>query len=93
MSQLWSHELICWLDAPAHAFWSSTVGEKQFYQLYFQEPGNAEAEFEADVRKSILMVLYSASGDIPPDKRWRFMFDKSETFLDCCLFIEFLASR
>jgi len=25
----------------------------------------------------------SASGDVPPDKRWRFLFDKSETFLDC----------
>ena len=41
------------------------VGEKQFYQLYFQEPGKAEAEFEADVRKTILTVLYSASGDVP----------------------------
>jgi len=29
-------------------------------------------------------VLYSASGDVSPDKRWRFLFDKSETFLDCC---------
>ena len=55
------------------------VGEKQFYQLYFQEPGKAEREFEADVRKTILTVLYSASGDVPPDKRWRFLFDKSET--------------
>src|SRR6478736_5212810 len=60
------------------------VGETQFYQLYFQEPGKAEAEFDAYVRKTILMVLYSASGDIPPDKRWRFLFDKAETFLDCC---------
>jgi pimeloyl-ACP methyl ester carboxylesterase len=38
-----------------------------FYQLYFQSPGIAEAEFERDVRLSIRSLLYSASGDIP---RW-----------------------
>jgi pimeloyl-ACP methyl ester carboxylesterase len=36
-----------------------------FYQLYFQEPGVAEAEFERDVRRSIRSLLYSASGDAP----------------------------
>jgi pimeloyl-ACP methyl ester carboxylesterase len=30
----------------------------------------------------MLMGLYTGSGDAPPDKRWRFLFDKSETFLD-----------
>jgi pimeloyl-ACP methyl ester carboxylesterase len=58
------------------------AGEKQFYQLYFQEPGKAEPELEADVRKTMLMWLYSASGDAPPERRWRFLFDKSETLLD-----------
>jgi pimeloyl-ACP methyl ester carboxylesterase len=33
--------------------------------LYFQEPGVAEAELEADVRRSISVMLYSASGDAP----------------------------
>jgi pimeloyl-ACP methyl ester carboxylesterase len=56
--------------------------EAHFYQLYFQEPGKAEAELEADVRKSMCMLLYSASGDASPEKRWRFLFNKSETFLD-----------
>ena len=28
------------------------------------------------------MFLYAASGDAPPEKRWRFLFGKSETFLD-----------
>jgi pimeloyl-ACP methyl ester carboxylesterase len=28
------------------------------------------------------MMLYSGSGDAPPEKRWRFLFDKSEKFLD-----------
>jgi pimeloyl-ACP methyl ester carboxylesterase len=36
-----------------------------FYQLYFQTPGVAEAEFKRDVRRSIRSLLYSASGDAP----------------------------
>src|ERR1700722_11072520 len=37
--------------------------DAQFFQLYFQSPGVAEAEFERDVRLSIRSFLYSASGD------------------------------
>jgi pimeloyl-ACP methyl ester carboxylesterase len=37
-----------------------------FYQLYFQTPGVAEAEFERDVRHSIRSILYSISGDAAP---------------------------
>ena len=58
------------------------AGENQFYQLYFQEVGKAEAELEADVRKIMTMFLYPASGNPPPEKRWRFLFSKSEKFLD-----------
>jgi pimeloyl-ACP methyl ester carboxylesterase len=36
-----------------------------FYQLYFQTPGVAEAEFEQDVPRTIRRMLYSASGDVP----------------------------
>jgi pimeloyl-ACP methyl ester carboxylesterase len=36
-----------------------------FYQLYFQEPGVAEAELERDVRRSLRCLLYTASGDLP----------------------------
>src|ERR1700719_4649891 len=36
-----------------------------FYQLYFQEPGVAEAEFERDPRASLRSMLYSGSGDAP----------------------------
>lgn len=39
--------------------------DAQFYQLYFQEPGVAEAELERDPRASVLRLLYSASGDPP----------------------------
>lgn len=68
------------------------AGENQFYQLYFQEPGLAEAELEADVRKTITLFLYSASGDPPPQKRWRYMFSKSEKLLDTCTQPETLPS-
>lgn len=37
-----------------------------FYQLYFQEPGVAEAELERDVRAAIRRLLYWASGDALP---------------------------
>ena len=36
-----------------------------FYQLYFQTPGVAEAEFERDVRATLTKILYAASGDAP----------------------------
>ena len=36
-----------------------------FYQLYFQEPGVAEAELERDVRSTIRRLAYSGSGDVP----------------------------
>jgi len=36
-----------------------------FYQLYFQEPGAAEAELERNPRDTIRRLLYSGSGDIP----------------------------
>jgi len=40
---------------------------RNYYRLYFQEPGLAEAELEADVRRSILAFLYTISGDIVRD--------------------------
>jgi pimeloyl-ACP methyl ester carboxylesterase len=39
------------------------TAEAQFYQLYFQEPGVAEAEFERDSRATVLSMLYGASGE------------------------------
>jgi pimeloyl-ACP methyl ester carboxylesterase len=36
-------------------------GDRFFYQLYFQQPGVAEAELERDVRATLRRVLYSAS--------------------------------
>ena len=39
--------------------------DEMFYQLYFQEPGVAEAEFERDVRDTMRRILYGISGDRP----------------------------
>jgi pimeloyl-ACP methyl ester carboxylesterase len=39
--------------------------DAMFYQLYFQEPGVAEAELERDPRATIRRLLFSGSGDAP----------------------------
>jgi len=39
--------------------------DASFYQLYFQSPGVAEKELEADPRTSLRKILYSGSGDVP----------------------------
>ncbi len=39
------------------------TADAQFYQLYFQEPGMAEAELERDPRATVRNMLYGASGD------------------------------
>jgi pimeloyl-ACP methyl ester carboxylesterase len=43
--------------------------DKVFYQLYFQTPGAAEAEFERDVGFTIRSNLYWISGDAPRPPR------------------------
>lgn len=71
-----------WRDMRPTEAMKRMAGGQEFYQLYFQEPGKAETELEADVRTTMRMFLYSAAGDPPPEKRWRFLFGKSEKFLD-----------
>lgn len=39
------------------------TADAQFYQLYFQEPGVAEAELERDLRATVRTMLYGASGE------------------------------
>lgn len=41
-----------------------------FYQEYFQQPGVAEAEAEADPRAFIRRMMYSISGDVPEGNYW-----------------------
>jgi pimeloyl-ACP methyl ester carboxylesterase len=39
------------------------TADAQFYQLYFQAPGVAEAEFEKDPRRTLRAMLYGGSGE------------------------------
>jgi len=39
--------------------------DAQFYQLYFQKPGEAEAELERDVERTLRLMLFYSSGDAP----------------------------
>jgi len=41
------------------------TADAAFYQLYFQTPGVAEAELDADPLISLRRILYSGSGDVP----------------------------
>ena len=41
-----------------------------FYQEFFQEPGVAEAEAEADPRDFVARMMYSISGDVAPGDYW-----------------------
>ncbi len=58
------------------------AGDQNFYQLYFQEPGKVEKELDADPRRTMAMMLYSASGDPPPSERWNFRFPKTMKFIE-----------
>jgi len=49
---------------PPLALYKAALGEN-FYQLYFQKPGRAEASLERDVRRSVRTALYAVSGDNP----------------------------
>ena len=56
-------------------------GDKFWYMVYFQKPGVAEAEFEANPRRSIHMIHWMLSGDAPEDIFFRPM-TKDSKFLD-----------
>jgi len=60
----------------------AAAGDENFYQLYFQEPGKVEKELDADPRRTMAMMLYSASGDPPLDQQWKFRFPKTMKFIE-----------
>ena len=49
--------------APRIELFQRISKDRFFYQLYFQTPGVAEAELEADVRLSLRKIYYWASGE------------------------------
>jgi hypothetical protein len=53
------------LDVPPTTLMPQT-DDAIFYQLYFQEPGVAEAEFERDPERTISMALLGLSGNSIP---------------------------
>jgi len=59
---------------------------RDYYRLYFQEPGVAEAEMDADPVRGMLGMLYSISGDIVSDgihqQGWDGLFPMGERFID-----------
>lgn len=58
------------------------AGLDNIYMMYFQEPGVAEREFEADVAKALRRVLYSASGSRPEGTFWRTLVPPGGGLLD-----------
>ena len=57
------------------------AGKSDYYWIYFQEPGVAEAEFERDARASIRRILYFGSGDTPREHKMSFYVDRQKGFL------------
>ncbi|MEO5899212.1 MAG: alpha/beta hydrolase, partial [Ilumatobacteraceae bacterium] len=53
---------------PTDAF-RAMAGDEEFYIEYFQQPGRAERELEADVRQWLLGFYFTASGDAPSPPR------------------------
>ncbi len=56
-------------DRPAIELFREIYKGRFFYQLYFQEPGVAEKELEADPAATIRKLYYSASGDVSDEER------------------------
>jgi pimeloyl-ACP methyl ester carboxylesterase len=52
------------------------------YQLYFQEPRKADQQMAQDPRAFLLRIFAGAAGGVPADRRWRWIFPASMSFLD-----------
>jgi pimeloyl-ACP methyl ester carboxylesterase len=68
--------------------------DREYYRLYFQEPGVAEAALEADVYESVRGFLYSISGDVVTDgvleRGWDGHFPSGENFMQQLIVPEIL---
>jgi pimeloyl-ACP methyl ester carboxylesterase len=69
------------MPMPPITLMKAAAGDRFLYILYFQEPGKAERELDADARRTLRMMLYSASGSLPPDHQWNFELPKTAGFL------------
>ena len=70
-------------DVSLNDLMAANAGDREYYRLFFQEPGIAEADLERDIRKTMLGILYSISGNIIQDgihsEGWDGHFPKGET--------------
>jgi pimeloyl-ACP methyl ester carboxylesterase len=68
---------------------TANAGDREYYRSYFQEPGRVEKELEADVRRTLLGLLYVVSGDVLEDGAAKVPFDghfpKGQTFVEQCI--------
>ncbi|HZU24691.1 MAG TPA: alpha/beta hydrolase [Bryobacteraceae bacterium] len=72
-----------WGGPPPSAIMKQLLaGGQMLYQLYFQEPGKADADLAQDPRRSLLGLFAGAGGGMPVERRWRFLYPASEAFLD-----------
>ncbi len=59
--------------------------DREYYRLYFQEPGVAEENMEADVERTVRGFLYSISGDVVTDgvfdRGWDGYFPVGQDFM------------
>jgi pimeloyl-ACP methyl ester carboxylesterase len=67
-------------DAPLRMLKQAGLGN--YYWIYFQTPGVAEAEFERDVSTTLRKLLYGVSGDRPIDRENPLVVHEGEGFLD-----------
>jgi pimeloyl-ACP methyl ester carboxylesterase len=58
------------------------AGLHNFYWIYFQTPGVAEAEFERDVSITMRKLLYGISGTAPIDRENPLVIPEGQGFLD-----------
>jgi pimeloyl-ACP methyl ester carboxylesterase len=59
----------------------AALGDGFLYVLYFQEPGVAERELDADLRRTLAATLYGISADVPRDQ-FRFFDPSAQCFFD-----------
>ena len=59
-----------------------TTTGKRYYHDYFQDRGAPDAQMNADIRKTLRMLLYSVSGSAPAEERWRILVNPGETIID-----------
>ena len=67
-------------DAPLRML--RKAGLENFYWIYFQTPGVAEAEFERDVPTTLRKLLYGISGDVKVDRENPLIVPAGTGFLD-----------